>query len=62
MHSPIIHFHVLAVEKENCGGDVTDVKVSGVDGSFIHVNDVNGRHVTEVVGSFRQLKSTEATV
>lgn len=53
---------MLAVEKENCGGDVTDVKVSGVDGSFIHVNDVNGRHVTEVVGSFRQLKSTEATV
>ena len=51
-HSPIIHFHVLSVEKENSGGDVTDVKVSCVDWSFIHINDVDGRHVAQVMGSF----------
>lgn len=48
----IIHFHVLSVEKEHRGGDVTDVKVSCVNGSFIHINDVDGRHVTQVMGSF----------
>lgn len=48
----IIHFHVLPVEKENSGGDVADVKVSGVDGSFIHINDIDGRHVTQIVSSF----------
>lgn len=48
----IIHFHVLSVEKENSGGDVTDVKVSCVDRHFIHIHDVDGRHVTQVMGSF----------
>lgn len=48
----IVHFHVLSVEKENSGGDVADVKVSRVDGSFIHIDDVDGRHVTQVMGSF----------
>lgn len=52
VHSPIIHFHVLSVEEENSGGDVTYVEVSCVDGSFIHINDVDGRHVTQVMGSF----------
>lgn len=42
----IIHFHVLSVEKENSGGDVTDVKVSCVDRSFIGINNVDGSHVT----------------
>lgn len=47
----IIHLHVLSVEKENNGGDVADVEVSCVDGRFIHVDDVDGRHVAQVVGS-----------
>jgi len=52
VHSPVIHFHVLPVEKENNAGDVADVKVSCVDVRFIHVNDVDGCHVAQVVGSF----------
>lgn len=52
IHSPIIHFHVLPIEKEDSGGDVADVKVSCVDGSFIHINDVDGRHVAQVMGRF----------
>lgn len=48
----VIHFHVLPVEKENNAGDVADVKVSCVDVRFIHVNDVDGCHVAQVVGSF----------
>lgn len=52
---PIINFHVLPVEKENCWGDVADVKVSGVNRSFVDINYVDGRHVTQVVGSFWQL-------
>lgn len=43
---------MLAVEEEDSGGDVADVKVSGVDRSSVHVHDVDRRHVTEIVGSF----------
>lgn len=51
-HSPIVHFHVLAVEKENSGRDVTNVEVSCVNWRFIYINDIDGRHITEVMGSF----------
>lgn len=52
LHSPIIHFHVLPIEEEDSGGDVTNVKVSCVDGSFVHINNVDGRHVAQAMGSF----------
>lgn len=48
----IIHLHVLPVEEEDGGGDVADVKVSRVDRSFVHIDDVDRRHVAEVVGGF----------
>lgn len=59
VHSPVIHLHVLPVEKENGGRDVTNVKVSGVDWSLIDINNVDGRHVTQVMGRFRQLGKTK---
>lgn len=40
-HLPIVHFHVLSVEKENSGRDVTNVEVSCVDWRFIHINDID---------------------
>lgn len=52
VYSPIVHFHVLPVEKENSGGDVTDVEVSCVNWRFVYINDIDGRHVTEVMGGF----------
>ena len=51
-HSPIVHFHVLSVEKKNCGRDVTNVKVSCVNRRFIYINDIDGRHITKVMGGF----------
>lgn len=58
-HLPIVHFHVLSVEKENSGRDVTNVEVSCVDWRFIHINDIDWGHIAEVMGGFWQLKSTE---
>lgn len=52
---------MLSIKKENSGGDVTDVEVSCVNGRFIHIDDVDGGHITQVMGSFRQLKSREMT-
>lgn len=51
-YSPIVHFHVLTVEKENSGRDVTNVEVSRVNRRFIYINDIDGRHITEVMGRF----------
>lgn len=50
--SPIVHFHVLPVKKEDGGRDVTNVEVSRVNWRFIYINDIDGRHVTQVMGSF----------
>lgn len=50
---------MLSVEKENRGGDVTDVKVSCIDRSFVYINDIDGRHITQVMGSFWELELTE---
>lgn len=58
-HSPIVHFHVLSVEKKNCGRDVTNVEVSCVNRRFIYINDIDGRHITKVMGGFWKLKSTK---
>lgn len=51
-HLPIVHLHVLSIEEEHSGRDVTDVKVSGVNWSLVDVDDVDGRHVAQVVSSF----------
>lgn len=51
-HSPIVHFHVLSVEKENSGRDVTNVEVSCVNWRFIYINNVDGGHITKVMGGF----------
>lgn len=50
---------MLSVEEENSGGDVAYVEVSRVNGSFINIDDVNGRHVTQVVGRFRELQQKD---
>ena len=51
---------MLSVEEEDSGGDVADVKVSGVDWDFVHIHDVYGRHVAQVVSRFRQLGMSES--
>lgn len=50
--SPIVHFHVLPVKEENGGRDVTNVEVSRVNWRFIYINDIDGRHITQVMGGF----------
>lgn len=60
--SPIINFHVLSVEEEDCRWDVTDVEVSRVDGGWVHIHDVDRRHVTQVVGGFGQLAKIMRTL
>lgn len=52
MNLPIIDFHVLPVKKEDSGWDIADVKVSGVNWSFVYINDIDGRHVTQIVCGF----------
>lgn len=46
---------MLSVEEEDGRRDVADVEVSRVDGSRVHIHDVDRRHVTQVVGGFGQL-------
>ena len=46
---------MLSVEEEYRGGDIADVKVPGVHRDFVHIHDVYGGHVAQVVCRFRQL-------
>lgn len=43
---PIIYFHVLSIEKEDCGWNITDVKILSIHWHLAYIHQVNCSHFT----------------
>lgn len=53
---PIIHFHMLPIEEKHSRWNITDVKIVRVNGSSVHIYQINSSHFTQVRRGLRKLQ------